>query len=263
MIKGNFFDVLLVIPILNLLVLLYKGFLFLKLPGAFGWAIIGLTIIIRFLLEPFFHKQFETMKKFNQLKPQINKLAKKYKNDQQKLQQEQLKLYQQVGINPALGCLLPLVQMPIFIALYNTLSLFLLNGNGVKVIEEINRVVYFSFLKITLIDPWFFGFNLALSPAKSGQWYYLLIPLVTAFLQYYQTKLLTPTPTSEGLSLKKETSSQDNKEDFQKALNNQMKFMFPAMIAFISYSLPVGLALYWNIFSLMAIWQQKKLKVNN
>ncbi len=260
MIKEGFFSDFFIIPILNLLVLLYKGFLFIHLPGAFGFAIIGLTVIIRLLLEPFFHKQLETTKKLNELKPEIDKLTKKYKNDQAKLQQEQLKLYKQSGINPALGCLLPLIQLPIFIALYQALSLFLLNGTGDKIISEINKVVYFSFMKIQLIEPWFFGFNLALTPANSRQIYYLLIPLITGFLQYYQTKTMM---VSSPLSVNKEKKDKEknNNEDFQKALNTQMKYMFPIMIGLFSYSLPVGLSLYWNVFSLFSIWQQKKLKV--
>ncbi len=256
MIKEDFFSNFFIIPILNLLVLFYKGFLFIRLPGAFGFAIVGLTVIIRLLLQPFFNKQLETTKKLNELKPEIEKLTKKYKNDQTKLQQEQLKLYQQAGINPALGCLFPLIQLPIFIALYQVLSLFLLNGTGDKIISEINKVVYFSFMKIQSIEPWFFGFNLVLTPANSQQIYYLLIPIITGFLQYYQTKTMMITSPSS-INQKKEDKKKNDNEDFQKALNTQMKYMFPIMIGLFSYSLPVGLSLYWNVFSLFSIWQQK------
>jgi len=54
-----------------------------------------------------------------------------------------------------------------------------------------------------------------------------------------------------------------NSGDFQKAMNTQMKFIFPLMIGWFSYTLPVGLSLYWNIFSLFSIMQYKKLKVKN
>lgn len=257
MIKEGFFSTFFIVPILNLLVLLYKSFLFLRLPGAFGFAIVFLTVIIRLLLEPFFHKQLETTKKLNELKPEIDLLTKKYKNDQTKLQQEQLKLYQKAGINPALGCLLPLIQLPVFIALYQGLSLFLLNGTGEEIISQINKIVYFSFMKIQYIDPWFFGFNLALTPAKSGQFYYLLIPIITGLLQYYQTKTIMISQP-----VKSEKKEKDQNDDFQKALNNQMKFVFPVMIGMFSYSLPVGLSLYWNVFSLFAIINTKKLQIN-
>src|SRR5690348_3630517 len=91
-------------PILNLLVAFYKFFLLIHLPGAFGFAIITLTVLIRFLLHPFFKKQIETAKKMQEMKPHLDKLQAKHKDDPKKLQAEQLKLYQQAGINPASGC---------------------------------------------------------------------------------------------------------------------------------------------------------------
>ena len=51
----------------------------------------------------------------------------------------------------------------------------------------------------------------------------------------------------------------DDQGDFQKAMNTQMKYMFPLMIGWFSYSLPIGLALYWNIFSIMGILQYNKV----
>ena len=120
-------------------------------------------------------------------------------------------------------------------------------------------------LKIQAIDPWFFGFNLAVSPAKSGQWYYYALPIITALLQYLQTQAMTPTSsTPEVEEVKKNTSGvkdkKDDSGDFQKAMNTQMKFIFPLMIGWFSYTLPVGLSLYWNIFSIFSIMQYKKMK---
>lgn len=247
-------------PILNLLVVFYKVFLFIKLPGAFGLAIIALTVFVRLLLHPFFKQQLETSKKMQDMKPHLDKLSLKHKNDKKRLQEEQMKLYQQAGINPASGCLFMVIQIPVFIALYNTLQKFLLNGHSSKIIAEINEVLYSNSLHIQKIDPWFFGFNLALSPAKSSQWYYYALPIITAFLQYLQTTAMTPAPveTHHDASLPK--NKEENKDDFQKAMNTQMKFIFPLMIGWFSYTLPVGLSLYWNIFSLFSIMQYRKIK---
>jgi len=269
MLNPNFFNTYLVFPILNLLILFYKVFLFVKLPGAFGFAIIALTAFVRLLFQPFFKKQMETAAKMQELKPHLDKLSEKHKNDKKQLQQEQMKLYQQAGINPASGCLFMIIQIPIFIALYNTLSLFFRNGDLTKVIAGINKVLYASFLKITTIDPWFFGFNLAVTPKQSGVWYYLLIPLVTGLLQYFQAVSMTPpAQDKKGLSLDKDSpykkqEKKDDGGDFQKAMSTQMKFMFPLMIGWFSYTLPTGLSLYWNIFSLFSIIQGRKLKVKN
>jgi len=179
MLNPSFFNSVFVFPILNLLVAFYKLFLLIKLPGAFGFAIVALTVLVRLLFQPFFKKQLETAKKMQELKPHLDRLSQKHKNDQKTHQQEQMKLYQQAGINPASGCLVMIIQIPIFIALYNTLSLFLLNGGATKVITQINQVLYLPFLKISAINPWFLGINLALTPKQAGAWYYLLIPLIT------------------------------------------------------------------------------------
>src|SRR3990167_4341824 len=219
MLTPNFFTTVFVFPILNLLVLFYKIFLFIRIPGAFGLAIIALTVFIRILLHPFFKQQLETSKKMQDLKPHLDRLSEKHKGDKKKIQEEHMKLYQQAGINPAAGCLFMIVQIPVFIALYNTLSLFLLNGNATKIISQINKVLYHPALKIQSIDPWFFGFNLALSPAKSGHWYYYILPVVTALLQYLQTKAMTPptveAPAKASASDKSSADKPEDKGDFQ------------------------------------------------
>ncbi|NMB84171.1 YidC/Oxa1 family membrane protein insertase [Candidatus Roizmanbacteria bacterium] len=263
MLSPNFFNTVFVFPILNLLMLLYKGFLTLNLPGAFGWSIISLTLLVRLVLHPFFRQQLETAKKIQDMKPHLDKLSHKHKSDPKKLQQEQLRLYQEAGINPASGCVFMIIQIPIFIALYNTLSLFLLNGGAGKIAASINKILYLPWLRITSpIDPWFFGFDLVLSPAKAKIWFYYLIPVVTAFLQYLQASVTTPpASTSAEITEKNKDGKEDNKEDFQKMMNTQMKFVFPLMIGWFSYSLPVGLSVYWNLFSVFSIVQYKKLKV--
>ncbi len=264
MLNPNFFNTFFVIPILNILMIFYKAFSFIKIPGALGWSMIGLTVFVRFLLHPFFKQQLETAKKMQELKPHLDKLSAKHKKEPKKLQEEQMKLYQQAGINPASGCLFLIIQMPIFIALYQTLSLFLIKGNLKKVIFEINKVVYLPMLKVQSIDPWFFGFNLGLSPAKAaGQWQYYLIPLITAVLQYFQAQTAgTATPVAIPEE-KKEEKKADSLEDFQKAMNMQMKYFFPLMIGYFSYTLPVGLSLYWNIFSIFSIIQYRQIQVKN
>ena len=255
MLKPGFFNSVFVVPILNLLVLFYIGFTFLKIPWAFGFSIVALTALVRIILRPFFNQQMQTARRMQELKPQIDDLQKRYKDDKKRFQQEQLKLYQQAGINPAAGCLFMIVQIPVFIALYQSMLLFLQKGDQATIIAQINKVMYFPFLKITSIDPWFFGFNLALSPSVAKNPIYFIIPVITAFLQYYQVKVSTPDQPKQ-----EKEQGKDNKEDFQKAMNTQMKYIFPILIGWFSYTLPVGLSLYWNVFSLFSIIQYKKIK---
>ncbi len=257
----NPFDIIFVTPILNVLLFFNKIFASLHIPGAFGWAIISLTVAIRLILHPLFQKQIHTAKKMSDLKPHLDRLSSRHKKDPKKLQQEQFKLYQEAGINPASRCVFLIIQIPIFIALYNTLRMFLLNGSGKKVIAQINSVVYLQAFKITTIDPQFFGFNLALTPSKAGLWYYYLIPVITGFLQFYQVHVSTPSTPKNALVEKKDEKKKESSttEDFQKAMNTQMKFIFPVLIGWFSFTLPVGLSLYWNIFSIFSIIQYNQV----
>jgi YidC/Oxa1 family membrane protein insertase len=258
MLQPNFFNTVLVFPILNVLVAFYKLFLTIKLPGAYGFAIITLTVLVRLLLHPFFKQQLETAKKMQELKPHLDKLSQKHKGDAKKLQEEQMKLYQQAGLNPAAGCIFMIIQIPIFIALYQTLTLLLVNGHKVDIVSQINKVLYSPILKISAIDPVFFGLNLALTPAKGGHWLFYLIPVITAFLQYLQVQVSTPamTPPPAAPTADKKPSGTD---DFQKAMNTQMKYFFPLMIGWFTLNLPIGLALYWNIFSIFSIVQYRRI----
>ncbi len=258
------YNKILFFPFINLLLFLYNGFLLLRIPFAFGFSIIALTALIRFALHPFFHKQTMMARKMAQIKPQLDHLTKKHKGDKRKLQEEQMKLYKEMGVNPASGCVFALIQLPIFIALYNVLSLFFINGGTTKLVGQVNKMVYFQFLKIASIDPMFFGINLGIAPShfqKYG-WYYLLIPALTAFLQYMQVKVSTPSTVSgKPVVIQKKENTDDKKQstsDIQGMMNTQMKYIFPVMIGWFSYTLPVGLSLYWNIFSLFSIIQASK-----
>jgi YidC/Oxa1 family membrane protein insertase len=264
---GEFFHAAFVQPILNILVGFYKLFVTIGLPGAFGFSLIAITLSVRLLVHPFFKKQMETTKRMQDLKPHLDRLNTKHKNDAKALQAAQMKLYQEMGVNPAAGCLFALIQIPLFIGLYQTLQLFLQTGDASKIVKQVNSDLYFPFLKLQSIDPTFFGLNLALSPQSTGNLFFLIVPVITAFLQYLQTKLTLPEPAKspepvDKKGKKDEKAESSTGEEFQKAMNTQMKYFFPVMIGYFSYSLPLGLSLYWNIFSLFSIIQHRHLQKN-
>jgi len=259
---NNIFNTLLVIPILNILLGVYKLFSMLGLPGAFGFSIIVMTLLMRIVLNPLMKTQLRNVQKINKLKPHLDKLNETYKHDKQRLQQEQLKLYQQAGVNPAAGCLPLLLQMPILIALYNLFFQLLQDGNVEKVIGEINKVVYFSFLKVQTIDLSFFGANLSYKPSEWQKYGTLLlvVPIITALLQYWQTKIMMPSKTTEDSNSQIKNQKEEKKEeDMGAAMQKQMSFMMPLMIGFFAYSFPLGLSLYWNTFTIFGIIQQNQL----
>ncbi|NLB87794.1 MAG: membrane protein insertase YidC, partial [Syntrophomonadaceae bacterium] len=90
----------------------------------YGLAIIFLTIIIKLILFPLSQKQMKSMRAMQELQPKIKYLQEKYKNDPQKMQVKVMQLYQEQGVSPFGGCLPLLIQMPIFIAFYQSLYQF-------------------------------------------------------------------------------------------------------------------------------------------
>jgi YidC/Oxa1 family membrane protein insertase len=94
-------------------------------PANSGWAwglsIVILVMIIRLLLVPLFVKQIHAQRKMAQHQPQLQELRKKYKNDKQKLQEEQMKFFKENGVNPLAGCLPMIPQMIVFICLFSVL----------------------------------------------------------------------------------------------------------------------------------------------
>jgi YidC/Oxa1 family membrane protein insertase len=89
-----------------------------------AWSVIVLTLIVRVLLVPISVKQIHSMQRLQRYAPQLKELQKKYKNDKQKLREEQMKFFQEHQVNPAASCLPIVFQIPIFFALYFVLRDF-------------------------------------------------------------------------------------------------------------------------------------------
>lgn len=265
MIEPSFWNQVFIWPILNVLILIYKGFLAIGIPGSLGFAIIGLTALVRVLLYPFTAAQIKSTQKMQAMKPHMDNIKEKHKHDTVRQQQEMAKLYKEHGVNPAAGCLPLLIQFPIFISLYNVLLHVVSTGDGQKLMEEINKIVYFPFLKLDAPwDPYFLGVNLG---AKPSDWqhvgiFLLLIPILTGVLQYVQTKMMVPATNKLAPVVKKEKGKESSMDDFQNIMQKQMLYFFPVMIGFFSYGFPVGLSLYWNTFSIFGIIQQHFLNKN-
>ena len=84
----------------------------------YGWVLILFAAAIKILVYPLTHKSYASMAKMQEAQPKITALREKYKNDQQRLSRETMKLYKEEGVNPLGGCLPMLLQMPVFFALY-------------------------------------------------------------------------------------------------------------------------------------------------
>ncbi len=89
--------------------------------GQYGLAVLVMVIIVRTLILPLTMKQVKSSRAMQAIQPELQKIQKKYKDQPEKVQQETMRLFQENKVNPMAGCLPLIVQMPIFIALYNSI----------------------------------------------------------------------------------------------------------------------------------------------
>jgi YidC/Oxa1 family membrane protein insertase len=247
----NIFDLLFVQPFLNVLVGIYQLLISAGIPYALGFSIILMTVLIRFVLFPFMQQSLKQQKRMQEMTPEINKLKEKYKSDPRKMQMEQMALFRAKGVNPASGCLLLLLQLPILIALYSVL----LKVVQVKSVSDINVLMYTDALKLNqLWDTSFFGLSLAKTPAELMTQYgpaLLLVAILTGGLQFIQSKMMMP-PKSEKAKQPKKTGE----PDFATVFQTQTLFLLPIFVGFFAHTLPFGLSLYWNTLTIFGIIQQ-------
>lgn len=257
---GNIFNTIFFAPIVNLVIFLVRIFESANIPGALGWSIVAMTVLIRLIVWPLISAQLKSARKMAELKPHLDEIKQKHDKDKQAYALAQAELFKQHGYNPAAGCLPTLVQIPVFIALYQAISALF---NGQSGLEHINYFLYSPDWKLTQApDPFFMGLNLASKPSDfmSAGWYVLSVPFVTALLQFIQSKMMLSKAVKEYPSDSlKEKKEKESMEDAMAGMQSQMVYLMPIMIGYFAFSFPIGLALYWNIFSSIGIYQQYKL----
>ncbi len=231
-------------PMVNVLVWIYN-----LLFHNFGLAIIVFTILIRLITYPLTAQQLKSQQKMQELQgsKKWQEIQKKYKDDKEKLAQEQMKIYKELGINPLGSCLPLIIQFPIMIGLYQAITLAM--AAAPVQLLNLSRSLY-SFIPGSQLIPLnnrFLWLNLGLSEVTKPYSLDILgfaIPLLTVLVvltTYLQSKLMTPPPTNPG----------DQAAQMSKTMNLSM----PILMGFIAYSLASGLALYFIVSNLLGIAQ--------
>ena len=191
----------------------------------YGLSIIFLTLVVRVLFWPLTHKSTESMKRMQELQPQIKALQAKYaKTNPQMLQQETMKLYRENKVNPMGGCLPMFLQMPVLFALFT-------------VLRSAIELRYAGFLWIAdLSSPEnLFAGHIPVVGALN------ILPLLMSASMIWQQKMNSP------------ASSAITPEQQQQ--QKMMTVMMPIMMLFFFYSMPSGLVLYWTTSNLLMIAQ--------
>lgn len=257
------FTTLIVQPIFNLLVFIYA-----IIPGHnFGLAIILFTVLVRLLMWPLVKKQLHHTKVIRKLQPEIKKIKKATKGDRQKESLLIMELYKERGINPfaSLGPLL--IQLPIFIGLYNGLR---------RIVDNPQQIVDFSYPavqnlgwmqqladNINQFDETLFSVVDLTRSALGSEGLYIpamIIVLASVVVQYYQAKQLMPNdPDARTLrQILREASEgkQADQSEMNAAIGRSTKFLLPAMVFLFTVSIASALSLYWLVAGLVAYIQQ-------
>jgi YidC/Oxa1 family membrane protein insertase len=202
--------------------------------GSFGLAIIVLVIIVRLLMLPLTLRQLRSTRAMSTLAPKMQEIQKKYAKDQQKLQQEITKLYKEAGVNP-LGCLWPmLVQVPIWIALYQ--SIIRAVAASPEELLQLSQNLYSLPLihQAVPLEESFLWLNLG----RPDQ-YFILAILVGGSMWVLQKMSTVPTADPR-----------------QQQMNRMMLWLMPLMFAFFTLQFPSGLALFWVVSNIIGIVTQ-------
>jgi YidC/Oxa1 family membrane protein insertase len=222
---GQFFHIILIRPLVNLLVLGYH-----YLPGHnVGWVIVLITVLVRLILAPSMNKALRNQRSMSALQPKINELREKHKGDQAAQAQALMALYKEHNFNPLSSLLPTLVQLPLLLALYSVFVIAL--GNN-----DLHSYLYHWVANPGILSPiWIFGLNLAKVSWALG--------IVAGVLQFIQSKLMF-------------SKMQKSNDPTQNAMQTQTLYVLPALTIIISLRVPAGLPLYWITTTLFAIVQQ-------
>ncbi len=242
-------DLLIIQPFTNVLLLIYS-----YLGQNFGVAIILFTLLIRLITHPLMVSQIKGSQKMMELQnhPRYKEIQEKYKNDRQKLQEEQAKLIQELRINPFASCLPLLIQFPIIIGLYQ--SLYRAMPNTPHDLLNLTRMLY-SFVDINAILPinnQFLWMDLSQPERLFLPFLPFGIPvlaIVVAATTYIQSRLITPPPS--------------NPNDQTAMMTGMMNLYMPFLMGYMGLTLASGLSLYFIVSNLIGILQYAMLgKVN-
>ena len=257
----NPFDVVLVQPIFNILVVIYS-----LIPGHnFGLTLIIFTILVRLAMWPLVKKQLRQTKVMRQIQPELVKIKQKAKGNKQLESQLMMELYRERGINPFGSIGLLLVQLPIFIALYAVVRLITAEASSIgkytyDFLEQLPGVQ--SAMQGHLDDTLFGIVDLTQHAIGNGTIYIPLfvLALLAAGLQFYQSRQLMPQLKEKRRLkdiLKDQASGKEiDQSEISAAMTSKMSWLFPILTFGIAVSLAGALTMYLVATSAVAIIQQ-------
>tara|TARA_B100000508_G_scaffold136427_1_gene129453 strand:+ start:274 stop:1005 length:732 start_codon:yes stop_codon:yes gene_type:complete len=208
--------------------------------GDVGLAIVATTVVVKLILLPLSVKAAKTQVIMRELEPKLKALKEEHKDDRETQAREMMTLYREAGLNPFASVLLILLQIPIIIALY--LSVY--SGGGVA-LPDINLDLLYNWVPAPAVATMLF-LGLVDIAGRS-----LPLAALAGISQFFQAKLAMPAPAP------REPGAEPNfKDDFQRSMHAQMRFVLPIVIFFVAYTISAAIALYFVVSNLFGIAQE-------
>ncbi len=220
---------------LNYVLYQVLSFFYSLFGGNLGLSIISITLLIKIIVLPLSLPSMRSAKLMQQLKPDLDRLKNKH-TDKKALQEAQMALYKEKGINPMAGCLPQIIQILILISLYN---------------------VFINFLKQPSISGLIMNSHfLLLDLTKPDKTY--IMPILAGLSQFIFSLMLQPGVESHVHNPKKldEKKKEEDNLEMAQTMQQQMLYMMPLMTVVISINFQSGLILYWVVSTIFSIIQQ-------
>ena len=235
-------NTLIVDPMTNALLFIYS-----VIGQNFGLAIILFTLLVRLITYPLTARQTKSMQSLQALQKSEKwlEMQTKYKDDREKMAQEQMKLYQEAGVNPFGSCLPTLIQFPVIIGLYQAINAAL-SSTPLQLVSFASHIYPF-FPNVSALVPLKSQF-LWMDLSQPERIYLPFLPdfgipllaVLVVITSYFQTKLMTPATGSDPQSAQ---------------MSKMMNIYMPFFMGWLSYSFPAGLAVYFVTSNLSTIVQ--------
>jgi YidC/Oxa1 family membrane protein insertase len=245
-------ETIIVNPFTTALLMIYK-----LIGGNFGIAIILFTILIRLITHPLMASQIKStarMTEFQQSK-QWQDIQKKYKGEKEKLAQEQMKLYKELGISPFASCLPSVIQIPLIFGLYQSIMLALASTPGQLLILTRAVSPLLNFFNINTADLIPLHSNFLWMNLGQPERVYMfgigvpLLAIIVALTTYVQSKVTMPASSNPG--------------DQGAMMNKMMALYMPLLLGYFALTFASGLSIYFITGNIVGIAQYALLgKVN-
>jgi YidC/Oxa1 family membrane protein insertase len=234
----------------------------LGVPGAVGWAIVVLTLLVRAVVIPLFRQQLVSQRRMQLLQPEVKEIQRRYKGDANKARVAQQELFKERGINPLAGCLPLLLQMPLLFIMYSVIQNGLTNQDpramlsvfdfrivSLQCSNIVNGVIDASRPCIDTVIPGLGNLDVSkpstfLSVSLGGFVLGLsILAVASAALQLVQSRMMLPV-----------TKPAD--DDQNTKIQRQTMLFLPLISIAYGGFLPAGLFIYWITASVFSIVQQ-------